>query len=247
MQKNSKKSTPKKSTIISKIPIEVYTRWLIPFDNFLLNESTEKLQVVIPLDASRVADFAFRGVYIDFKWSQKSEISLTLKHLLYLYYYHIFWIQTYSIIENFGLDNEKCYLIDEYERVGMNYLLPEVMISKRINRWPVYWILPNNARIFPIKVWQQNENDFEDLKQILKKFAPNQEFDKNIPEKEAELSLQTWEIYEYFLSNSKNLTTDSISDIRAKLLDKWIDSNVSDEKLQKQMNIVSKFLSNILI
>lgn len=225
---------------VENVPIFVQTSSLIPFDDFLAEVDTKNLFVALSSDGSKGADFTFRWVCMSVDWGQALERSLTLKHLLYLYYHHIFGIRTYVISKNFWTEKERWTIIDERTRIfrGIqedNILRPS---SKRI-----MW----DEKIFPIRIWQENEDFFDEIKSILGKFSPNKEYDKKeLEETKEKLSLQRGEIFEYFTTASKSAYQLSTSDVRKRLADEWLDDGVSDEILEKRVALVDKFLLNIL-
>lgn len=100
--------------------------------------------------------------------------------------------------------------------------------------------------ITPIVFWFEDNDGIQDLRKILEKFAPNQWYDKKEVEKNPELILQSGEIFEFFTTVSKNERNPDYIRIQKRLLDEWINENVSPEELQKQLGIVENFLSNIL-
>lgn len=217
------------------VSIAVRTKYVISFEDFLSQVDQSKLSVSMPSSSGgRNADFAFHWVFIDLKGGQSLEGTLTLKHLLYLYYHHIFGIPVYVISEW----ADKYVIINEYERITAWLPVPEN------GKLPMRRIA-NGAKIFPVRIWQEGDEFFEEVKKILKEFAPNREYDKKETEMTAELSLQTGEIFEYFLSASKYPSL-STEDTRKKLSEMNLDvANLSDETLKKRMDFVDRFLFHI--
>lgn len=216
------------------VSIGVKTKYVIPFEDFLSQADQGKLSVSMRSNPSVVnADFEFHWVFIDIKGGQSLEGALTIKHLLYLYYHHIFRIPVYVIVEW----SSKYVIINEHERISSWLPIPKngKLPMRRIS---------NDSKIFSIRIWQEGEEFFSEVKKILKDFAPNQEYDKKEANEAAELSLQTGEIFAYFISASKNPSLDS-EGIRKKLVEMGVDDGASDEVLNKRTEFVDKFLFHI--
>lgn len=215
------------------VSIGVRTKYVIPFEDFLSRADQKKLSVSMLSNPNIVnADFEFHWVFIDIKGGQSLEGALTIKHLLYLYYHHIFGVPVYVIAEW----ADKYIVINEYERIASWLPIPESgkLSMRRIS---------NDTKIFSIRIWQEGEEFFAEVKKILKGFAPNQEYDKRNADV-SDFTFQTGEIYEYFISASKNkgLATE---DIRKRLADSGFDGNIPDDVLERQVAFVERFLSNV--
>ena len=104
--------------------------------------------------------------------------------------------------------------------------------------------ISGNAKIFSIRIWQEGEDFFGEVKKILKDFAPNREYDKKETEETPELSLQTGEIFEYFISASKSPSL-STEDIRNRLIELGFDDGAPIEILNQRIAFVDRFLSHI--
>lgn len=103
-----------------------------------------------------------------------------------------------------------------------------------------------NTTIIPIKIWTDDNYNIEALRNVLEKFAPNQWYDKKEVDNDSELSLQSHEIFEYFATVSKHKINPDYERIQKRLIEEGINEDISPEELQKQLDIVESFLSNIL-
>lgn len=141
-----------------------------------------------------------------------------MKHLLYLYYHHIFGIRTYAISTDIKTEKERWTIVDERERLFRG--IPDIPATGDPHA-PKSVEISDRERMFPIRIWQENEDFFDDIKAILGEFSPNKEYDRmEVEEEKAELSLQNGEIFEYFLSASKCGYSSSFSDIRKHLAER---------------------------
>jgi hypothetical protein len=100
--------------------------------------------------------------------------------------------------------------------------------------------------MFPIRIWQEDEDSLNDLKKVLNKFTPNSEYDQKEENISSDFSIRSSEIFEYFTSTSKYQKIDNIENTRKVLIKEGIIENIPDEILQKQIEFISNFLSNIL-
>lgn len=212
------------------------TNYVIPFDNFLANIWNIDLWMKLPTPEkgiieewqsithkTHIPDYEFKWVFLDIKWSYWLIKSLTIKHLLYIYYHHIFNIPIYSYVKQKWIwqdINETAIIYNEYSK--------------------------NNRNWYKIHCYTKDEDNLQELKKVLKKFTPNKEYDRKQIENNPELTLRTDEIFEYFSTISKNERKIENDNIKSRLLKEAGIENISDELLIQQMNIVENFLSNIL-
>lgn len=99
----------------------------------------------------------------------------------------------------------------------------------------------------PIRIWTDNKRDFDNLKKIISKLSPNQEYDKKEEEDKSKSILKTGEIFDYFVATSKIEAKSPENDtIRDKLSELWKEKSLSDEEIENWINFVNKFLANIL-
>lgn len=171
----------------------------------------------------------------------------------------------FSIINEYSLNN----LIEGYEikKEEDTYKIPHKSLKRLVSkesylkhceiweRWKwkkriKYNKISNNKSedlfITPIVIWFEDSDGIQNLRKILEKFAPNQWYDKKEIEKNPELILQSGEIFEFFTTVSKNERNPDYERIQKRLVDEGINEGISPEELQKQLDIVENFLSNIL-
>lgn len=212
------------------------TKYVIPFDDFLANIGDIDLWMKLPIPEksiieewqsitykTHIPDYEFKWVFLDLRWSYWLIKSITIKHLLYIYYHHIFNIKMFSFVKQKWLsyeNNEEAIIYNEY-------------ITDR-KRW------------YEVRCYTKDDDNTVDLRKILEKFAPNQWYDKKEAETNPELILQSGEIFEYFTSISKNERNPDYKRIQKRLIDEGVNDGISAEELQKQLDVVENFLSNIL-
>lgn len=161
-----------------------------------------------------------------------------------------------SLIEGYDIIKED--VVYKIPTDGLKRLVSKESFKKHCEIWERWkWInrilyskTRNKKRedifITPIVFWVENNDNIESLRKVLEKFAPNQWYDKKEAEEVAELSLQKNEVFEFFTTVSKNIANPNYERIKKRLLDEWMSQNISSEELQKQLDVVENFLSNIL-
>jgi len=99
--------------------------------------------------------------------------------------------------------------------------------------------------VHPIIVRPVRDDFAQSLKKVFLKELPNHDYDISSPEAIANLSLQSGEIFEYFLSASKHSSV-SVEKMRERFADMNLDvTGLSDEDLKKRMDFVDGFLFHI--
>lgn len=226
---------------LKKIDIIFDTKNVILFEKFLLWKDQKKLTFSLPIPlvkeekdwkygiikSTHIPDYEYNWVFLDIRGSYGLIKSLTVKHLLYIYYHYIFDIPMYS-------------LIFEKKDINGSFVEVAVICNEYTKNDRKEW------RVFPIVCYQERPDALKELRTILKKFKPNTEYDKK-EEDQWETLLRTGEIFNYLVATSKILSPSPSHDkIRNAILEDGGRADFSNEELDNQMDIVRKFLSHTL-
>lgn len=109
-----------------------------------------------------------------------------------------------------------------------------------------YRMWENEIQVSPILIYTPDSIYNKDLLKVFSKIIPNKDYISEDTE-EAEISLRTWEIFEYFVSSSLHARKANVLEARNLMKNNGIDdSSLSDAILEEQLWFINNLLSNIL-
>lgn len=220
-------------------------------------------------------EFNNLSIYIDKLWFWWSERSIKIKDLLYICYNYIFWVKLYTyhdldtnekiivdninkdmLIENFykkhkDVKKDLNNLLINKHKLKENWFESKIEKIKEELEWfkqETYLAKNEIWYIFltPIILKSDNQRDFNNLKSLLTKLAPNRDYSKN-DDANKESIIKTGEIFDYFIATSKWYTKDiDENKIHSELLKTWKNENISEYEVKKWIEFIENFLANIL-
>lgn len=177
--------------------------------------------------------YSFYGFHVAFPWSKEFHGEFfTLKHLVYLYYTYLFWVDMYLRIrktaDSEGNRHEEFGFVSGYSKGERGTDTEGERLSKII-------------------CWHDEERGFRKFKRALSDLVGNRGYDKGPKNAETRPILRTGEIFDFFVSNAKNPEEAPNNDaIRTAIEQSSGRSGMSDEEIGKWMAFVSNFLAHIL-